>query len=590
MAASTDSVRRWERVTVSETLRMKLNGESEAQMVHARAIKAAGGVSLAGNFGPGIPESKRCDTSIDQDWPIDASACARRSDFYVVITTGVWLGVKIPIFAVPMLVSHVLPMLVVRLYMSVLPDGTDRVSRSCAFYALYALALVLAVPAIVLIFLSYVLDCIAYYSFSLFFCTCTWRWLRAMDSFEKIRPYREGPSFADHLPDLFVALVGQTSRQTVFETTYMLACMWLLIPWLKYYVNCNPWIYDLNHRLCQQISTEMADLGGADSVADRARYLISCAREDRGTAERLDIWSFVPHYPLPPPDRRWALGLQAGGAAYPGKFTLIVHTTHAIQSVRDVTEQFVLSNCCEQPIYRVMLWYNNPYHFLTGWVEASVSNGQPSQLNKAFGGEHPMWLVTARSPLVAGRDSWTGSGMIDAFFDYWLPVFVHEMRRQVLGREAADRKYQQVSSKDGISPPEALVGLEAYREAGITTAIDDYAEQAAKQRKDLAQPIGTQVARLAETRLGLWAARQLQRKDLHSVGRRYEGWSSPTHAACARSFNAECQGLGAQGDASGMQPESAACKRRREPADSSDEMQLSQVPLRRRRTGEASSQ
>lgn len=90
---------------------------------------------------------------------------------------------------------------------------------------------------------------------------------------------------------------------------------------------------------------------------------------------------------------------------------------------------YVLSNSVKEPVYRVMLWYNNPFHFFTGWVEASVSNGGKAQGNtKCDGGEHPMWLLTARTRLVSGRKSFTGSGMIDAFFDYWLPLFVHEMR------------------------------------------------------------------------------------------------------------------------------------------------------------------
>ena len=40
-----------------------------------------------------------------------------------------------------------------------------------------------------------------------------------------------------------------------------------------------------------------------------------------------------------------------------------------------------------------------------------------------------MWLVSGHSPLTAGRLSVTGSGMIDRFFDRWLPLFVDEMRR-----------------------------------------------------------------------------------------------------------------------------------------------------------------
>ena len=46
----------------------------------------------------------------------------------------------------------------------------------------------------------------------------------------------------------------------------MLAVMWLFMPWLKYFINCNPYIYDLNHRLCQQISTAGMEASGTSNM------------------------------------------------------------------------------------------------------------------------------------------------------------------------------------------------------------------------------------------------------------------------------------------------------------------------------------
>jgi len=305
----------------------------------------------------------------------------------------------------------------------------------------------------------------------------------------------------------------------------MVSCMLLLIPWLKYYVCCNPWIYDLDHRLVQQISTEMQDLGKPEDVSKQARRIISRAKQSRKLADRIDIWNFVPHYPYPPPHRRWALGLQAGGSNYPGKFTLIVHTTHYDSKVSGIDPDdipdyhFVLSNCVDRAIYRVMLWYSNPFHFLTGWVEASVSNGKPSQLDKRHGGEHPMWLVTGKTPLTAGRDSWTGSGMIDAFFDYWLPAFVHEMRRltwydqfvakgeeeadaEELAEDKADERYQEVGWKDEVSVPHLNVGRGAYMGQDVLTAFHDVAEA---QRKDITHQVGQKIDEVAKQPVFVYA-------------------------------------------------------------------------------------
>ena len=115
----------------------------------------------------------------------------------------------------------------------------------------------------------------------------------------------------------------------------------------------------------------------------------------------MDLWSFVPHYPYPPEGRRWAMGMQqAGMNNWLGQFSLLVHTTHASRTDGGSTEQYVASNSCKLPLYRVMLWYNNPYHFLTGFVEAQNTTGEPSQVDKVNGGHSERWL-----DVVCGQES-----------------------------------------------------------------------------------------------------------------------------------------------------------------------------------------
>mmetsp|Transcript_67387 Transcript_67387/g.132937 ORF Transcript_67387/g.132937 Transcript_67387/m.132937 type:complete len:523 (+) Transcript_67387:83-1651(+) len=505
-----------ERKTVDEGTRMWLNGESPEQMAWAEAVKKAGGVTLDPKDGN--------DTSIDSAWTYDEnSAC---TDRYVLITTFLWLGPKILLFALPMLICHFPPMFIARTFIALFPDSTEFVKRSASFYVIFVVALILSLPVAALVLSSLVLDYVMYYFFSILYCACTCRWSQACKSFKVIEPFRNGPSILLHLPDIFVAVLGQCARQRVGETLYMVSCMWLLMPWLKYYICCNPFIYDLEQRLCQQISTSMADVGTAGDAADTARGIISRSRQTREQAARIDIWSFVPHYPYPPKNRRWALGLQAGGSSYPGKFTLIVHSTHAVSTAGGSTEQFVLSNSVEQPVYRVMLWYSNPFHFLTGWVEASISNGMPSQPDKRMGGEHPMWLVTAHSPLVSGRDSFTGSGMIDAFFDYWLPVFVHEMRYDsqitrfrktpIEAAIYAAEKYQEVHSDDVVSPALHKVGLGKYEGH---SALDDMRKEAAEHGGDGTEKFAEEIMRMGHTEMGKKVFHFMQEgaKDLHEA-------------------------------------------------------------------------
>ena len=59
----------------------------------------------------------------------------------------------------------------------------------------------------------------------------------------------------------------------------------------------------------------------------------------------------------------------------------------------------------------------------------------------------------SKPELLSNRDSLTGPGVIDAFFDSWLPVIANEVRRLARGAEYAASMHQEVVSKDGLSRP-----------------------------------------------------------------------------------------------------------------------------------------
>eukprot|EP00613_Pedinella_sp_CCMP2098_P019316 CAMPEP_0171692548 /NCGR_PEP_ID=MMETSP0991-20121206/6138_1 /TAXON_ID=483369 /ORGANISM="non described non described, Strain CCMP2098" /LENGTH=330 /DNA_ID=CAMNT_0012280865 /DNA_START=627 /DNA_END=1619 /DNA_ORIENTATION=+ len=321
--------------------------------------------------------------------------------------------------------------------------------------------------------MSYTLDCFFYYAFSWPYfagrCCFSSKKVSFSASCKAFAPYRGGPSVVWHLNDVLVALLGQVHRQGWVEGAFKLAGGVTFIPWLKYFVNCNPYIYQLEERFIQQITTSMQDMPLAD-CANTARAIISRCTQQKSTRAQVDAWSFVPHYSYPPPGRNWALGLQGGGPAGSNaglsNFFMVVHVTHALKpppstELRSGAEYFVFSNSVALPVYRVMLWYSNPYHFFTGFVEASISNGGPSQPDKLNGGEHPMWLVTSRSPLLSDRTSSLGVGWIDGFFDSWLPFFVDLLRTINRGSEAAKELHEEVISKDGVSRPAGRKNLDA---------------------------------------------------------------------------------------------------------------------------------
>lgn len=339
-----------------------LQGETFQQMNHANTVKEHG-------FG-GVSAGK--DTSVDSPFIIKQDL--KWADLYVSVTFKIWVLLKVLCLFLPMFIFQFPVVALAGLHMKMQPYGTKSLNRSsCGFIITYILCLILACPIAMFVLISYAMDCAFYYAFSVSYCVLHCNFRQYFNSRKAIDPYRSGPSLMCCITDIFVAMVGQGHRQGLFEMTYLLVNMWLVMPTLKYYVNCNPWIYNLNERFVQQITTSMNDMPVA-TVSETGRKIISQAKQDSvEETKRIDVWKFIPHYPYPPAHKFWAVGMQVATL-----FSLLVHVTHA-DVVKDRTngeqEMFVLSNCVERPIFRVMLWYNNPFHFLTGYVEASVSTG-----------------------------------------------------------------------------------------------------------------------------------------------------------------------------------------------------------------------
>lgn len=437
----------WDHVVLTEKNRIELNGETRAQMEHARDVKANGWQ----------------DTSEDEPWEIDEDLAG--TDHYLMAMTALWLIPKCLVFGLPLFITILPYYLLAAAYQCKMEVPTDYVRRdtSCFIIVVEILGRVLLFVPRILMLLCLFLDYFFYYLFSVPYCLCCSKhgWAGYQESQEAIDPYRWGPGWK--WSDFMVCTLGQAARNGPLQCAKCLTGTALLLPWLKYFVNANPFLYPLRERFVQQISTSLQDCD-LHKVHDTARRIISRSVQMEDVEEHEHLWAFIPHYPYPPPDRRWAMGMQHVGKY----FQLITHVTHAVAEIEGSTEQFILSNSVAMPVYRVMLWYDNPYHFFTGFVEASLSTGGASQPDKKHGGEHPMWLVTGPSPLLSGRDSQTGVGMIDNFFDFWLPTFVDAVRALIRGKSIARQMHQEVVSKDGVSRPSAHMGiLDTERSDGI---------------------------------------------------------------------------------------------------------------------------
>ena len=218
------------------------DGETPLQMTHAWAVKEQGR-----------------DTSQDQPWDVDWWLAG--AEVYVYALSGLWLVPKVLVF-VPLLFLLQWPaVFVIWVYGMSFQWSTDAVDRTTGgFRVMVALFWLLFLPAALVAFLSYLLDCVVYYLFGVLYCTLTFGWCRLARSFRALAPYRGGPGLLWHFTDVIVALTGQCIRNGLLESTWKMSVMWTVLPWLKYWINANPFVYDLSERFVQQITTSMQDM------------------------------------------------------------------------------------------------------------------------------------------------------------------------------------------------------------------------------------------------------------------------------------------------------------------------------------------
>merc|ERR1712232_272999 len=94
---------------------------------------------------------------------------------------------------------------------------------------------IISLPSMIVAFLSFLLDMVFYYLFSVLFCIITCGWKRYCNNMSVIAPYKGGPWVVCHLSDVYTGLIGQVGRHGLFAATGMLTQTIILVPWMKYF-------------------------------------------------------------------------------------------------------------------------------------------------------------------------------------------------------------------------------------------------------------------------------------------------------------------------------------------------------------------
>lgn len=129
-------------------------------------------------------------------------------------------------------------------------------------------------------------------------------------------------------------------------------------------------------RFVTQIGSPGRDIDVQQMRRQVKRY-ISRAKSPEATRRYISRAFFCPHFQYPPKKRFFAIGLEHS------TISALVHTTHfQTERSNDCSDHAValsyptcISPTAELPIYRVVLWRNNPLHIFTGVVEANITMG-----------------------------------------------------------------------------------------------------------------------------------------------------------------------------------------------------------------------
>ncbi len=184
--------RPWEQKFEDVEMRMRLNGETPAQMAFAAKIK-----------------EENADHSVDAPWEIDTAQMGR--DRYVLITTVLMLAPKVILLTGPCFLATLPVVLCANLYGRSLPIPTDRWPPLCGgAVRLMAAPIMFVIVGIALLGLAYDLAC--HFVFGVVFWVC--RGCPSLaKSFEAIRPFRNGPPLLLYIwRDVYCCLGGQSLR------------------------------------------------------------------------------------------------------------------------------------------------------------------------------------------------------------------------------------------------------------------------------------------------------------------------------------------------------------------------------------------
>lgn len=175
------------------------------------------------------------DTSIDGVWLIQDFGFA---DIFTVTIMILGCVLKLPVVLLLLMMTTSLPLLLNCFYFSTLCEDIHSVNRSGVLWTLHiSLQWLLSVPAQCVVFLNLTFDYLFMNVFGLIWVFLSCSRSRLLRNREVVSKYSEGPSLYLHFTDIVIATGGQLRRQGFLEMWLPFCIMFIVNPWIKYWIS-----------------------------------------------------------------------------------------------------------------------------------------------------------------------------------------------------------------------------------------------------------------------------------------------------------------------------------------------------------------
>jgi hypothetical protein len=188
------------------------------------------------------------DTSVDGPWWVEKSWSI--SDFYTILIMAIFVPPIILLWPV-IFACCLLPVHMNHRYICDLPAGCDTIPRERFEWKLHlAIQFVTSLPVqfLAMITLLYSNVVITVFGCLYLLVSSIFRRkspiARLLNNLDVVAPYQQGPNLYLHFEDCVVAVAGSVHRQGLMEFTVSFATMFIVNPWMKYWITGNLFLED----------------------------------------------------------------------------------------------------------------------------------------------------------------------------------------------------------------------------------------------------------------------------------------------------------------------------------------------------------